>query len=56
MRPARLNFPSIAIAQFEAERLIGVAAREHPEEIGGPIDVIAIEPKGVRWLRRKAER
>jgi hypothetical protein len=51
--PAHLAYKTVAQAQVAADSLIAIATADHPT-VGGPVDQIAIEPSGVRWLRRKA--
>jgi hypothetical protein len=38
---------------FAADRLFAAAAA-HDQEVGGPVDVAAIDEQGFRWLRKKS--
>jgi hypothetical protein len=50
------TFTTIAEAQRAADRLITLASNESSATVGGPIDVVAIEPSGLRWLQQKQTR
>jgi hypothetical protein len=53
--PSVPSFRTAAHAQNVAERLIAAAGEKRPDTVGGPVDVLVLGPKGLRWLRRKAE-
>jgi hypothetical protein len=43
---------SNAVAHIE--RIIYTEAKYHPKEVGPPIDLVRVTPKGTQWLKRKA--
>jgi hypothetical protein len=34
--------------------LVEIQAKDTPGEVGGPVDVIAVDSSGSRWVRRKS--
>jgi hypothetical protein len=38
----------------EIERIIYTEAKYHPKEVGPPIDLVRVTPKGTEWIKRKA--